>query len=249
MGVPDGHEALDYDLGKLDGIIEPMTRFADPVDAVLFDLDGTLVETNIDFPLMKREMLALAAEHGLDSVDLASMDILAIVDTIAESLASCDRQEEARNVRVRAMRILEEIELRHAHETEEIPFARELVTRLSECGVRVGIVTRNCRSASMISLGIVGITPAVLVCREDSERHKPHPDPLMLALTTLAASASASVMVGDHLMDVQSGKAAGMGTIGFLRDSRPPDFFDQVRPDLVVRDLREALRAIVGSDS
>ena len=198
---------------------------------------------------MKREMLALAAEHGLDTADLANLDILAIVDATAESLASSGRHEEARNVRVRAMRILEEIELRHARETTEIPFARELVARLGESGVKVGIVTRNCRRASMISLGIVGITPAVLVCREDSERHKPHPDPLVLALTALAAGASASVMVGDHLMDVQSGKAAGMGTIGFLRDSRPPDFFDQVQPDLVVRDLREVLRAIVGSDS
>ena len=49
------------------------------VEAALFDLDGTLVETNIDFPLMKREMITLAQEQGLDPQALARLDILAIV--------------------------------------------------------------------------------------------------------------------------------------------------------------------------
>jgi len=226
-----------------------MTSLPKSVDAVLFDLDGTLVETNIDFPLMKREALALAAQHGLDTASLVELDILGVVDTAAGMLISSGLHEEAGDLRMAAMRRLEEIEMRHARDTQEIPFARELVGRLSERGIRIGIVTRNCRRASETSLGIVGIAPDVLVCREDSERHKPHPEPLRIALEALGARPEASVMVGDHLMDIQSGKAAGMRTIGFLRDTRPPDFFDSVRPDLVVRDLAEVLRAVIGCDS
>jgi phosphoglycolate phosphatase-like HAD superfamily hydrolase len=56
-------------------------------------------------------------------------------------------------------------------------------------------------------------------------------------------------MVGDHPMDIQSGKAAGLVTIGFLRDHRPDDFFRQVNPDLTVRTLEEVLCAIIDRHS
>lgn len=226
-----------------------MTPLPEPIDAVLFDLDGTLVETSIDFALMHREMLSLSALYGLDTQPLASLDILAIVDWSVHLLSSEGRHTEAWNLRREAMRILEEIELRHANGTTEIASARKLVSELERAGIRVGIVTRNCRRASEISLEIVGIRPDVLVCREDTDLHKPHPEPLLKALKTLNALPANAIMVGDHLMDVQGGKAAGMATIGFLRDSRPPGFFDRVKPDLVVRSLDEVLGAIIDRHS
>ena len=110
-------------------------------------------------------------------------------------------------------------------------------------------MTRNCRKASEISLKVAGIVPNVMICREDSHRHKPHPEPLHMALGALGASAEASIMAGDHIMDIESGKAAGLKTIGFLRDHRPDDFFAAVGPDFVARNLQEVLRAIIDSDS
>ncbi|MEN6357250.1 MAG: HAD-IA family hydrolase [Armatimonadota bacterium] len=210
------------------------------VDAALFDLDGTLVETNIDFPLMKRKMIELASECGVDTSGLMLLDILGVVDS---ACAVLDNQCEA--FRARAMDILEEIELDHAERAKEIPFAREMVGSLKEHGIKVGIVTRNCRKASEGSLGIVGIEPDILICREDTTHHKPHPDPVNTALDALKARADASVMVGDHTMDVACGKAAGVKTIGFLREDRPPDFFSKAAPDYVADNLMEVLGAII----
>jgi phosphoglycolate phosphatase-like HAD superfamily hydrolase len=56
-------------------------------------------------------------------------------------------------------------------------------------------------------------------------------------------------MVGDHLMDVISGKSAGMRTIGVLTDERGSDYFSSVEPDAVTPDLNEILRAIIHSNS
>ena len=215
------------------------------VDCVLFDLDGTLVDTNIDFELMRRELIALATEHGIDPNALANLDILAIVRNAADLLRSQKKHEEATQLTDRAMNLLEEIELRHARNTQHIPFARELTITLKDRGIGVGIVTRNCRKASRISLDMAQIEPDVLVCREDTANHKPHPEPLHTALETLNARADASVMVGDHIMDVQGGKAAGMRTVGLLRDGRPEGFFDSSGPDMVARDLKEVLDAII----
>lgn len=215
--------------------------------SVLFDLDGTLVETNIDFALMRREMIRLAVEVGLSEIDIQGLDILGIVDAAASALA--DDPQKSRQIRDDAMRILEEIELRHAHETRQIPFAREIVSHLKQRGIPVGIVTRNCRAASVISLQIAQIETDIMICREDSIRHKPHPEPVFLALSQLNAEAKSSVMVGDHIMDIKSGKAAGTRTIGFLRPDRPGDLFDEARPDFIAYNLREALDAIIGCDS
>ncbi len=130
----------------------------------------------------------------------------------------------------------------------EIPFARELAWTLSRHGIKLGIVTRNCRKASLLSLEIAGIAPDALICREDSRRHKPYPEPLHMALVALGARASASTMAGDHIMDIESGKAAGLMTIGFLREHRPRDFFAAAGPDFVANNLEEVLRAIVDCD-
>ncbi len=218
------------------------------VECVLFDLDGTLVRTDIDFPLMKRTMISLAAEWGFTSDKLADMDILAILDGASEFLTLLGKADQAALLRDRAMAALEEIELRHARRTREIPSARELVEELKNRQIGVGIVTRNCKKASRISLDMARIVPDVLVCRDDTVRHKPHPEPLQMALSKLGATAVHSVMVGDHIMDVQSGKAAGMKTVGFLSQGRPEGFFEQVDPDLVVRHLSEVSDAIVRRD-
>jgi phosphoglycolate phosphatase len=217
------------------------------VDAALFDLDGTLVETNIDFPLMKREVVGVAVEYGCDPKSIEPHDVLGVIDFAVHALLRQGKVGDARALHARAMEILEKIELRHADSTRDIPFARDLVDSLKHGGSNVGIVTRNCRKASEISLRIARIQPDVLVCRDDTAQHKPNPEPLRKALGILQARASHSVMVGDHIMDVQSGKVAGLKTIGVLREHHPPDFFDAAAPDFVAHNLREVLDAIVDS--
>ncbi len=226
-----------------------MTPLLEQVEALLFDLDGTLVETNIDFPRMKREVLNLAQMAGLDNNELERLDILSIIDHGDNLLRKSGLAQQAKRFRAQAFAKLEEIEMRHAAEAREIPGAKELIRSLKARGIRVGIVTRNCREASELALKIVGIEPDVLVSRDDCPSHKPNPDPIFLALASLGAKPSTSAIVGDHLMDIQSGRSAGLKTVGFLREDRPSDFFDEVSPDLVVRSLSEVMRAVVGDNS
>src|SRR3989339_702732 len=95
--------------------MEPMKPLLTAVDAVLFDLDGTLVETNIDFPLMKQRMLAFATENGMDLAPLSGLDILAIIEAVSRYLIRGGKHDKAEQTHARAMKVLEEIELRHAH--------------------------------------------------------------------------------------------------------------------------------------
>lgn len=221
--------------------------FAD-VDAVLFDLDGTLVETNIDFTSMKREMIDLAERYGVPQDDLLGRDILAIIDRLCEILVS-NGHESPESARNEALSILREIEMKHSSDAAEIKPARKVIDALRERGIKVGIVTRNCREASVDSLDRTGIHADLLLSRDDVTRTKPSPDHITEALALLGATPERSVMVGDHIMDITAGKAAGTATVAILTPDRPPDFFDSVGPDAVAADLHEILSALISSNS
>jgi phosphoglycolate phosphatase len=214
------------------------------IRAVLFDLDGTLVETNIDFPLMKREMISLGERYGIPADETQGLDILRIVDLIVTRLREQSREHESRHVRQEAYQKLEEIELDYCRSAHPIASSVELLDALRDAGIKIGIVTRNSRAGVAISMERCGIMADALVTRDDVENTKPHPDHILRALDSLGVSPSEAVVVGDHRMDVLGGKSAGTRTIGFLRPDRPDDFFDREKPDLIIRDLAELLDEI-----
>jgi phosphoglycolate phosphatase len=208
--------------------------------AALFDLDGTLIETHIDFPLMKRETLALAERKGLETAGVESRDVLGIVESLREELERAGRAEDAAAFRREAFALLEEIEVSHCSRPAIIAGASELLRDLRRRGVPVAIVTRNCRRVSADLVDFGGLEHDALLTRDDVPLTKPHPGHLLSALQAVGADEppSEAVMAGDHWMDVQGGRAAGMRTIGILR-GRPPAFFDPARPDLLVSELAE----------
>jgi phosphoglycolate phosphatase len=203
------------------------------VRAVLFDLDGTLVHTRIDFPAMREAVLDLARVAGIEPSTLAPRDALGLIDA-ASALhpdpATFRRQADDRLV---------SIELEACGAAVAAEGAVETLSWLIETGVRVGIVTRNSRAAADVLLRRFPIPHEVLLTRSDTPRVKPDPIHLSLALEQLGVEPQAALMVGDHTMDVLGGKAAGMLTIGILTDERPHDFFATADPDAVIRVLPE----------
>jgi phosphoglycolate phosphatase len=221
-----------------------MANIFDGVCAVLFDMDGTLVETDIDFPLMRREVAALGERYGVPASDIRGLDILAGVDLIVSRLTERGHPEEAVHARQEAYEKLEQIELSHSEDARAIPSAREVLQALRDAGIKVAIVTRNCRAAVLLSLELAGISSDVLLTRDDVPKAKPDPDHLLRALSMLGVPPDEAITIGDHWMDVAAGNAAGTRTIGFLRADRPSDFFDMHEPGLVIRDLAELLGPI-----
>jgi HAD superfamily hydrolase (TIGR01549 family) len=190
---------------------------------------------------MKREMLELGERHGIPASELQGLDILAVVDAIVERLDDQGKVDEAGRVRQEAFDTLERIELAHSDEASVVPGALELLFALREADMKIGIVTRNCRGAVQISLDRTGVFYDVLLTRDDVRNTKPHPDHLLQALEVLDVQPGGALMVGDHWMDIQGGRAAGTRTVGFLRPDRPDGFFDVCPPDLIIRDIGELL--------
>ncbi len=209
------------------------------LQAVLFDLDGTLVETHIDFPAMTQAMHHLAQEAGVPESVTAGKDILSLVEAAAEDVRG--RGGDGAALRRTGFAQLEEMEVEGCSRPELLPGTRELLTALMVRGTKVGIVTRNCRRVSVGLLARFALPHHLLLTRDDVLRTKPNPEHLWDALRLLDVPPSNAAMVGDHWMDIQAGVRADCAATLSVLGRHNTDWFAPCPPTATVRDLTEAL--------
>ncbi len=166
---------------------------------VIFDLDGTLADSRLDYARMR--------------VDLG----LAPATPILEALAA----EPNAAVRERGHAIILEHELAGARAATAMPGAVELVAELRAQGMRCGVFTRNARAVTELTLARLGLVVDHVVAREDAPP-KPDPTGLLRICQAWGVEVGAVVYVGDYLYDLEAGRNAGMRTV--LYAPAEPDF-------------------------
>jgi phosphoglycolate phosphatase len=214
--------------------------------AALFDLDGTLVRTFIDFPAMRRAVRDLSDRWGTAAATAGHDDILGIVERMAGALGP----ERGVAARQEAYALLEAMEREGCAHPEPVAGASDLLRHLRcEGGVRVAVITRNCRRIAQDLLARMDLAHDLLVAREDTPEYKPHPAPLLFACRHLGVVPSDAFMVGDLWADIAAGRAAGVRfTIGIHWPHDPPDRFARCPPDRVVRSLEAAAALLTVAD-
>jgi len=111
----------------------------------------------------------------------------------------------------------------------------EMLWRLRDAGRRLGMVTSKLRSSVELAFQTVPYEPAfeVVVTLEDTERHKPEPDPILLALRQMGVGADAAIYVGDSPYDLLAARAAGVASGAALWGIHPRDSLLELWPDHV----------------
>ncbi len=214
---------------------EPLLR------AVLFDLDGTLVRTFIDFPTMRREVHALSERAGTVAATAGEEDILEVVAKMTAALPPV----EGAAARREAYAVLEALEEAGCAHPEAIPGASAFLRELRTLGVGTAIITRNCRRVAERLLARMDLPHDVLIAREDTPEFKPHPAPVCAACARLDIPADRAAMVGDLWADIAAGRAARVAvTVGIRWPDHPADRFARCRPDVEVSSLMQAEAAL-----
>ncbi|MBV8205410.1 MAG: HAD-IA family hydrolase [Acidobacteria bacterium] len=173
--------------------------------AVLFDLDGVLVNSRIP---VERQWRRWAAEHALDPGELLKVAHgHRTIETIRQFAPQLDVEAEAA-----------EIERRETEDKDglaAIPGARELVTSLPSS--RWAIATSGGKMLATERLRHVGLpVPAVLVSADDVTRGKPHPEPYLKAAAGLGVPPELCVVIEDAPYGITAAHRAGMKAIGVL---------------------------------
>jgi len=195
-----------------------MARF----DAVIFDMDGTLVLQKLDFEAIRAELGIRPSEGVLEAI---------------EAMASPQREEAHRHV--------EAWEMAAAREAALAPGAGEVMAAVRAAGLKTALLTRNSEAAMRIVLDTFDELAFDLTWSRLHGVIKPEPDGVLAACKELDVSPQHTACVGDFRYDIQAANAAGCASI-LVTFGRDVDFAHEA--DYVIGDLM-ALPDILGIEA
>ncbi|MDO4449592.1 MAG: HAD-IA family hydrolase [Moraxella sp.] len=203
------------------------------IKAVLFDLDGTLIDTAPDFIRIIRVMCAKhnhpcptdTAIREQVSAGARAMVRLMFGDVLAD-VADTDEQLLAYR-----QEFLDLYEQDICVDSRLFDGLDNLLKNLENQGIAWGIVTNKPRYLAENLLDKLDLAKrcAVLVCPDDVKNTKPDPEPMFLACNQLDIDPKRAIYIGDHVRDIEAGRSAGMTTAvaGFgyiVPDENPKDW-------------------------
>jgi 2-phosphoglycolate phosphatase len=201
--------------------------------AILFDLDGTLLDTSRDMYIAASKVFA---EEKLPTIDYTTFrsHISFGAKRILNAVLHPDAKTE--DERVAYIDYLMPRFLTHYSNTkfqDTLAFAgiEDLLCSLEASNIAWGIVTNKAQALTEPLLKQVGYLErsACVVCGDTTSKSKPHPEPLLYACNLINVNPTNCIYIGDAATDIQAGKAAGMRTIaaafGFIpNDVSPADW-------------------------
>ena len=181
----------------------------------IFDMDGTLVESSLDFQKIRQDIQCPPEKDVLDFVE------------------EFDEQE-----RARLEAIIFNHEWQDAQAAKWLGRAADFVNHLKNNAIPMAIVTRNQADATKKKLSNTQV-PIELVLTRDDAKAKPAPDALLIIAEKWQIAPEELIYIGDYVHDVRAANAANMTSCLLLDGDTTPEYVDEA--DIVVRCLTELI--------
>ncbi|MBO8128643.1 MAG: HAD-IA family hydrolase [Peptococcaceae bacterium] len=207
--------------------------------AVLFDLDGTLLDS---IPLIEKTYREVFRQMNLPWNNGAVLKTIGIPLWDACQQFGGARAEELFNRYIEYQRTI------HDQYIKVFPETVETLAAIKKWGLKVGVVTSKRREMTERGMRVTGIDHLVdiTVTKDDVQAAKPNPEPLLTALDLLGVKAQEAVYVGDSYYDIQAGKAAGITTIGVTWGAVRREDMVPFAPDYLVDSWAELRQLLAG---
>ncbi len=208
--------------------------------AVVFDFDGTLADTQIDFAAMRSGVVDVLKRVGAWDESLAEQRyILEMID--AACLLAMRRGLDVDAVRQWALSAAHEVEIEACSVAPLCDGAADALRRLRDAGLMIGVITRNCQAGVDAVLSRHHLEVDILIPREVAEAAKPNPAHLLQALDLLGVAPARAAMVGDHVTDMQCAVQAGALPVAVAGASSSPEDLAAEGAAFVASNLAEAV--------
>ena len=210
------------------------------IDTILFDLDGTLIDTN----KVIYESFRYSFKENLPEVELTNEIIGTFVGpTLHQTYSKYTDSEEIINNMIASYReFYVDFEMGNF---EIYPHVLEVLNKLKQDGYNLCIVTSKFKEAAWPSFTYYGMEKIfdAFVALDDVEIPKPDRNPIDVALSHFPGYKGA-IMIGDNQSDVLAGKNAGIPGIGVSWSFKGADYLKEVDPDYMLSDMYDIFRVI-----
>ncbi|MFC5700665.1 pyrophosphatase PpaX [Cohnella faecalis] len=204
------------------------------ITTVLFDLDGTIIDTN--------ELIIQSFLHALKGIVPPDFDREHIIPSMGMPLSVQLQLFSGRDDVEELTRLYREYN--HGRHDEMVTLFKgvaEVVPQLHQAGIKLGVVTTKMRQTSERALKLFGIYEymGTIVALDDVEHPKPHPEPVLKAIEALGALPEETIMVGDSPVDIESARRAGAVAVGVAWSLKGEAKLRESGADHVVLDMDE----------
>jgi phosphoglycolate phosphatase len=212
---------------------------------IVFDFDGTLATLNIDFRLMRQGVLEMISGYKIPG-GLDGLKDLFVLEMIAAGALLISEHEPGRETEftTKAHAYITRIEMDAAGRGSLIEGTRQMLQAMQARKIKTGVITRNCTAAVQAIFPDIHIFTHAVITRDHTLQVKPHPGHLLTMLQKLEVEAGHAAMVGDHPMDMKTGKEAGAFSVGVLTGHTGREDLERAGADLVLDSAADILAVV-----
>lgn len=215
----------------------------DKITTLLFDFDGTLLDTN-ELIIQTFQTVLNAHYPGRYGRE----DILPFLGpTLKETFDSIDPEKSEQLIaEYRTWNLAN-----HDAFASEFDGVSETLRQLKNTGLKLAIVSTKRNNMVMKGLQLMDAENLfdTIVGLDDVQHAKPHPEPLLLAMERLNSTPEETMMVGDNVHDILGGKNAGVRTAGVAWSAKGEKFIREQEPDFVLQHISDLLSITAGVEA
>lgn len=209
------------------------------ITTVLFDLDGTIVDTN--------ELIIQSFLHTLEGETEQPYTRERIIPhmgfPLLEQLRFFTGKDQVDELVVKYRKFNLD---KHDELVAEFPHVREVLAELRSRKIRMGVATNKMRMTTLMGLKMCGLDSYMdaIVTIDDVANGKPDPEMIRKALEQLNVDPWEALMVGDSKYDIVAGRDAGVKTVGVSWSLKGEEHLRTFHPDYIIRDMRDLLEIV-----
>lgn len=212
--------------------------------AVLFDLDGTLIDSAEDLVASVKHALRQVEARKLPPDDVIIMEIGKPLEVILGNLGYSNDVATAASFAAS----YREYYIAHFNDhTRPFPSAEKVLALLGEAGAKMALVTTKHQTQADFAVEETGLRShfAYIHGWREGLRHKPDPEPVRIALEKLGVQPREALMVGDSEQDILAAKAADVATCAVTYGFRPPMLLRTLKPDYMIPRIEDVVHIVL----
>ena len=197
------------------------------IKAVIFDLDGTLVEFKLDYKTERAEVIQLLTKHGIPSSILSMNEgmfgVLKMVEIYMKN--SGKKEKEVKRVKEAVLSVANRYELQAARETSLVPGILAALKKLRDMKLKIALFTIDGEKATRYILRRFRIRRFfdAVITRDSVSAVKPDPAHLRAALKALNVKPNEAIVVGDSALDMRCASQLKVLAVGVVTGISTPE--------------------------